>query len=203
LQLKTRQRLAVPDESLEYVYFPRDAVVSMLVLMQDGKSVESAGVGNEGMLGLEIFLGNGLARDEIVVQSGGDALAMPADVFRVAVGRSMALQSLLQRYSLALMNHLARTAACNQVHSVDARYARWLLMSQDRVGWHELPVTHDFLAKLLGVRRASVSHVAEGMQRDGLIQYRQGWIQIVDRRRLERLACEDYWLTKAAYDALY
>jgi CRP-like cAMP-binding protein len=203
VQLKARQRLALPDEPLDCVYFPRDSAVSMLVVMQDGKAVESAAVGNEGMLGLEIFLGNGLARDEIVVQIGGEALAMPAAVFRRAVGRSAALQTLLQHYSLALMNHLARTAGCNQVHSVDERCARWLLMSQDRVGRDHIPVTHDFLAKMLGVRRASVSQVAEGLQRGGLIHYRQGWIRIIDRRRLERVACEDYRLSKAAYDELY
>jgi CRP-like cAMP-binding protein len=128
---------------------------------------------------------------------------MPAAVFRRAVGRSAALQTLLQHYSLALMNHLARTAGCNQVHSVDERCARWLLMSQDRVGRDYIPVTHDFLAKMLGVRRASVSQVAEGLQRGGLIHYRQGRIRIIDRRRLERVACEDYRLSKAAYDELY
>jgi CRP-like cAMP-binding protein len=203
VQLKARQRLALPDEPLDCVYFPRDSAVSMLVVMQDGKAVESAAVGNEGMLGLEIFLGDGLARDEIVVQIGGEALAMPAPAFRRAVGRSTALQGLLQNYSLALMNHLARTAGCNQVHSVDERCARWLLMSQDRVGRDDIPVTHDFLAKMLGVRRASVSQVAEALQRGGLIHYRQGWIHIADRRRLERMACEDYRLSKAAYDELY
>jgi CRP-like cAMP-binding protein len=203
VQLNTRQRLALPEEVLECVYFPRDAVVSMLVLMRDGKAVESAAVGNEGMVGLEVFLGNGLARDEIVVQFGGEALSMSAASFRRAVGRSGELQSLLHQYSLALLHQLARAAGCNQVHSVDERCARWLLTSQDRVGRDEFPVTHDVLAKILGVRRASVSVAAEAMQRGGLIQYRQGSVHIVDRRRLERVACEDYRLSKAAYDELY
>jgi CRP-like cAMP-binding protein len=101
------------------------------------------------------------------------------------------------------MNQLARTAGCNRVHSVDERCARWLLATGDRVGRDEFPLTHEFLAKMLGVRRASVSQAAEALQRAGLIQYRQGWIHIVDRRRLETAACEDYRLSKAAYDQLY
>jgi CRP-like cAMP-binding protein len=101
------------------------------------------------------------------------------------------------------MNQLARTAGCNRVHSVDQRCARWLLMSQDRVGRDQFPLTHEFLARMLGVRRASVSQAAEGLQRAGLIEYRQGWIHIVDRARLEQQACEDYRLSRAAYDQLY
>jgi CRP-like cAMP-binding protein len=119
------------------------------------------------------------------------------------VARSLPLQHLLQRYALALMNQLARTAGCNRVHSVDERCARWLLMSQDRVGRDEFELTHEFLAKMLGVRRASVSQAAESLQRVGLIEYRQGWIHILDRTRLEGVACEDYRLTRVAYDQLY
>ena len=203
VQLKSREHIAFPDESIDRVYFPRNAVLSMLVLMEDGRSVESAAVGNEGLIGLEVFLGDGLARDEIIVQIAGDALSMSATAFRAAVARSVALQQLLQRYSLALMNQLARTAGCNRVHSVDARCARWLLMSQDRVGRDQFQLTHEFLAKMLGVRRASVSQAAELLQRAGLIEYRQGWIHIVDRNGLEAAACEDYRLTRLAYDQLY
>jgi CRP-like cAMP-binding protein len=203
VQLQARQQLAAPDEPTERVYFPRDAVVSMLVLMEDGKVVESAGVGNEGMVGLEVFLGNGLGREDTVVQIGGNAASMHSAAFRTAVQQSLPLQTLLQHYSLALMNQLARTAGCNRVHTVDERCARWLLMSQDRVGRDSYPLTHEFLAKVLGVRRASVSQAAEGLQRAGLIEYRQGWIRILDRARLEGVACEDYRLSRAAYDQVY
>jgi CRP-like cAMP-binding protein len=203
VHLQARQQIALPEAPIHRIYFPHDAVVSMLVLMEDGKVVESAAVGNEGMIGLEVFLGDGQARDDLIVQIGGESAVMPADVFRRAVGRSLPLQTLLQRYSLALMNQLARTAGCNRVHSVDERCARWLLATGDRVGRDEFPLTHEFLAKMLGVRRASVSQAAEALQRAGLIQYRQGWIHLVDRRRLETAACEDYRLSKAAYDQLY
>lgn len=203
VQLRARQHLALPEEALDRVYFPRDAVVSMIVLMDDGRSVESAAIGNEGLVGLEVFLGDGLARDEITVQIGGEALSMRSTAFRRVVAQSPGLQGLLQHYSLALMNQLARTAGCNRVHSVDERCARWLLMSQDRVGRDEFSLTHEFLAKMLGVRRASVSQAAEGLQRAGLIEYRQGWIHIVNRAQLERVACEDYRLSREAYDRLY
>jgi CRP-like cAMP-binding protein len=201
--LKIRQQLALPEQAINRVYFPRDAVISMLVLMEDGRAVESAVVGNEGIIGLEVFLGNGVASDEIMVQVGGDALWMAAATFRSVVRASVPIQLLLQRYSLALMNQIARTAGCNRVHSVDERCARWLLMSRDRLQVDEFPVTHEFMARMLGVRRASVSEAAEGLQRDGIIRYRQGRIRILDRQRLEAAACEDYRLSRDAYDRLY
>jgi CRP-like cAMP-binding protein len=202
-ELKIRQQLALPEQVIERVYFPRDAVISMLVLMEDGRAVESAVVGNEGIVGLEVFLGNGVANDEIIVQVGGEALWMAAAMFRTVVRASLPMQILLQRYALALMNQIARTAGCNRVHSVDERCARWLLMSRDRLDVDEFPVTHEFLSRMLGVRRASVSEAAEGLQRAGIIQYRQGRIRILDRRRLEDAACEDYRLSRDAYDRLY
>jgi CRP-like cAMP-binding protein len=203
VQLKSHESLAFPGEPVERVYFPRDAVASMLVLMEDGRSVESAAVGNEGLVGLEVFLGTGMARDEIVVQIAGEGLSMSAQAFREYAARSAPLQYLLQHYALALMNQLARTAGCNRAHSVDERCARWLLMSQDRVGRDDFQLTHEFLAKMLGVRRASVSEAAEVLQGNGLIEYRQGSIKIINRAGLEAAACEDYRLSRAAYDELY
>ncbi|HEV7662423.1 MAG TPA: Crp/Fnr family transcriptional regulator [Chloroflexota bacterium] len=203
VQLQAHQHLALPEEPMERVYFPRDAVVSMIVLMDDGRSVECAAIGNEGLVGLEVFLGDGRTRDEVVVQISGEALSLHATDFRQAIRTSPRLQRLLQHYSLALMNQLARTAGCNRVHSVEERCARWLLMSLDRVGRSEFGLTHEFLAKMLGVRRASVSQTAEHLQRVGLIDYRQGWMRILDRAGLEDLACEDYRLSSEAYDQLY
>jgi CRP-like cAMP-binding protein len=203
VDLKTGQQLAFPERPFERVYFPRGAVVSMLVLMEDNKTVEGAVIGNEGIVGLEIFLGDGLARNILLVQIGGEAVSMPAMTFRTVVGGSLPLQVLLQRYSLALMNQMVRTAACNRMHQVNERCARWLLMSRDRVGRDDFPLTHDFLARMLGVRRASVSEAAESLQRSGLIRYRQGRLQIVNGRGLEAAACEDYRLSKAGYDQMY
>jgi CRP-like cAMP-binding protein len=203
VQLKTRQQLASPDQPTERVYFPRDAVVSMLVLMEDGKTVESAALGNEGIVGLELFLGDGRAQDVVIVQVGGEALCMSASRFRASVEGTPGLQMLLQRFSLALINQIVRTVGCNRAHSISERCARWLLMCRDRVGRDEFPLTHDFLARTLGVRRASVSEVAESLQRAGLIRYRQGRIYILDGAGLEDAACEDYGLSKAAYDRIY
>jgi CRP-like cAMP-binding protein len=203
VHLNARQQLASRDQSTEQVYFPRDAMMSMLVLMEDGKTVESAAIGNEGIIGLEIFLGDGRAQDIVMVQIGGEAMCMPANSFRTSVAASHSLQTLLQRYSLALINQIVRTAGCNRVHSINERCARWLLMCRDRVGQNQFPLTHDFLARTLGVRRASVSEAAENLQRAGLIRYRQGRINILDGPGLERAACEDYRLSKAAYDRIY
>jgi CRP-like cAMP-binding protein len=203
VHLDAGQRLAFPEETIEHVYFPRDAVMSMLVSMGDGKTVESAAVGNEGILGLEVFLGSGIALEETLVQISGEAARMTAILFRSAVGRSAELQDVLQRFALGLMNQIARNAGCNRVHTVEERCARMLLMSRDQTGRDDFSLTHEFLAKMLGVRRASVSQAAENLQRADLIRYRQGRIHILDGDGLENAACEDYRLTRAVYDRLY
>jgi CRP-like cAMP-binding protein len=171
--------------------------------MENGAAIEGATLGNEGMVGLEVFLGDGTTRDEIVVQIPGDGVRIAAQVFREAVAHSSALQRLLQRYALSLMSHLGRTAGCNRVHSVEARVARVLLMSQDRVGQSVLPLTHEVLATMLGIRRASVSESAETFRRAGLIDYRRGSITILDKSGLTAMSCTDYQLTSAMYDRLY
>ena len=201
--LTSGEELAFPEEQFERVYFPRGAVVSMLVPMEDGKTVESAIIGNEGMIGLETFLGDGISRDIAIVQIDGQAGWIPTATFKDIVGSVPHLQELLQHYALALMNQIVRTAGCNRMHSVDERCARWLLMGRDRAGRSDFLLTHRFFAKMLGVRRASVSEAAERLQRAGLIRYRQGRVQILDGPGLEAVACEDYRLTQAAYDHLY
>lgn len=202
VQLTTGQDLGSPGHGFARVYFPRRAVVSMLVLMDGNKSVESAVIGNEGIVGLEVFLGDGSPRDRLLVHVGGEAVSVKAATFVALIAGSPAWQELLQRYSVALMTQIARTAGCNQMHSVSERCARWLLMTLDRVGRDDFPMTHDFLASMLGIRRASVSEAAESLQERGLIQYRLGRIRIVDRTGLEAASCEDYRLSKAAYDQI-
>ncbi len=198
--LAHHERIASPGQPIETVYFPQDAVISMIVIMDDGKSIESAAIGNEGFVGLEQFLGDGVAHDKIVVQIAGSASALTAGEFRGSVRGSLPLQLLLQRYSLALMNQISRTAGCNQVHTVNERCARWLLMCRDRVGRDDFALTHEFLGTMLGVRRASVSEAAESMRGSGLISYRQGRVRILNVAGLKALACEDYVLSKAGYD---
>lgn len=201
--IASRQLLVAADEPLRYVYFPRDAVVAFLVPMEDGTAAEGAMVGYEGVIGLSVFLGDGNAYEEIVGLLPGRAARMPAGAFRQAVQHSLALQEILHRYTHAFMNQMARTAGCNRMHSVDQRCARLLLMSCDRSGQTSLPITHEFLASTLAVRRASVTEAAGGLQQAGLIEYRRGQMRIRDRAGLEARACEDYRHTRDAYEQLY
>jgi len=165
--LKAHQVLAYPDEPQTFVYFPRDAVVTLLVLMEDGAAVEGATIGNEGLVGVSVFLGDAAPNEEMVVQVAGEAARMPAADFRRTIASSVKLQAQLQRYTLALMNQLGRTAGCNRLHSVEERCARWLMMTKDRMGRETFPLTHESLAGTLGVRRASVTEAAGTLHRAG------------------------------------
>jgi CRP-like cAMP-binding protein len=201
--LTPKQVLAVPDETIRYVYFPRGSVVSLVVAMQDGRMLAGAIVGNEGLVGLGTFLSERTATELMVVQIAGHAARMSSTAFHQAVARTPSLQTLLYQYSLGLMQQLARTAACNRLHSVHHCCARWLLLAADLSGRLMLPLTHEGLASLMGVRRASISEAAAAFQRLGLIEYSQGQISILDRDGLAAAACEDYQLSRQAYDQMY
>lgn len=203
LKLDARQVLASPEQPMRHVFFPRTGVSAMLVPMEDGSAAEGATVGNEGMIGLPVFLGEPTASEEIVQAIPGEAVRLRASIFKEAVQRSPRFQTVLQRYTLALMNQMIRTAGCNRVHAVDQRCARLLLMSCDRVGSDAFPVTHEFLATVLSVRRASLTEAAGMLQHAGLIEYRRGQMRICDRDGLEEVACEDYRLARDGYDRLY
>jgi CRP-like cAMP-binding protein len=203
VQLHARQVLVSLDRPVRDIHFPRDAVASVVVAMEDGATIEGANIGNEGLIGLEGVLGDGTSTEDVVVQIPGEAVRIGISDFRAAVERSTVIQQLVHEYTLALINQLARTAACNQMHCVEERVARLLLMSQDRVGRDDFPLTHEFLGIMLGVRRASVSTAAETMRRAGLIEYHRGQITIRDRDRLEELACEDYVANREVEDRLY
>lgn len=203
VHLETTQVLAIAGEPIEYVYFPLGAAVALLVPMEDGTAVEGATIGREGVAGLQAFLGQPTTEEELVVQVGGDAARMRPEHLRSIAARNFELQKLLRGYALAFMSQLARTAACNQVHPVAQRVARWFLMTRDCVGQDSFPVTHERLASLLGVRRASVTQAAEALQSRGILTYRRGHLKILDAQRLEAEACEDYRLTRDAYKALY
>jgi CRP-like cAMP-binding protein len=176
VRLGARQVLSIPGQTIEHVYFPRDAVVTLLVPMENGTGIEGATVGNEGLIGLQIALGAVTATEEVVVQIEGDAVQVSRIDFRQALESSPPLRGVVSRYTLALMTQFARTAACNRLHSVRQRCARWLLMSRDRVGHDTFAVTHEGLALLLGARRASISEVAEDLRRTGIIEYRRGLV---------------------------
>lgn len=200
--LEFQQVLYEPNEPIEYVYFPNTGVVSLLTVMEDGAAIEVATVGNEGMAGLPVFLYADSIPGRAIVQVPGKGFRMSADVFKEQVPPGTPLHDLLQRYTQTLFNQVAQSAACNRLHSVEERFCRWLLMTADRVGTNQFPLTQEFLAQMLGVRRPTVSVVASILQRAGLIAYSRGKITILDRQGLEAAACECYAIVKVEFERL-
>ncbi|HEX8633068.1 MAG TPA: Crp/Fnr family transcriptional regulator [Pyrinomonadaceae bacterium] len=191
-----------PDEPITHVYFPTRGTVSIICTFEDGKSVEAGMVGNEGMFGVSVFLGSVTAPLEAIVQLPGEALRMRADVLREEFKRGEHFQDLLLRYTQAFIVQIAQTAACNRAHPIDGRLARWLLMCQDRAGSAELQLTHEFIAVMLGTRRAGVSEAAAKLQDEGIIRYRRGHVSVLDRQKLGAHSCECYLNVRREFDRL-
>jgi CRP-like cAMP-binding protein len=183
------------------IFFPINAVVSLLTIVEDRTLAEVGLVGNEGMIGLSIFLGIEATPFKAIVQVPGEAMRMKVDVFKDLVNPDSPLYSLL-RYTHALMFQISQSAACNPHHSVEERCCRWLLMTRDRVQSDQFPLTHEFLSHMLGVRRASVTVVAGMLQKAGLIRYSRGQMTILDRPGLEAVSCQCYRLVKKEEDRL-
>jgi CRP-like cAMP-binding protein len=195
-----RQRFLLPaGEPLQYVYFPYAGVVSLLVTMNDGSTVEVATVGREGMLGVSVLLEADPPPYGMVCQIPGEAARLLTTSFVQLVDQLPTFRHRVKRYTLGLLHEVARTAACNRLHSVEQRLARWLLLSRDRVGADTFSITHESLAQMLGARRPFVTRTAAALQRAGLIQYGRGAIRILDAAGLEAVACEDYRATKQEY----
>ncbi len=187
-------------ELIKHVYFPNHGVISLLSVMSDSTKAEVGLLGNEGMGSLSIFLGVDTTPLEMLVQIPGDAMRMEVGVFKELVNQNESLHDLLQRYTYALMFNLSQIIACNCYHSVEKRCCRWLLMSHDRASSDSFPLTHKFLARMLGVRRASVTVVANKLQQAKLIRYSRGQLTILDRLGLEKASCECYGLIKSESD---
>lgn len=202
VSLKLKQVLYEPNEPIQHVYFVKSGVVSLLNLMEDGTIVEVATIGNEGMAGLPVFLGADKIPGMAIAQIPGDAWKMRVDVFKDKVTPSSPLHDLLQRYTQALFNLIAQSAACNRLHSAEERMCRWLLMTQDRVEQDSFPLTQEFLSQMLGVRRPTVSVTAAILQKAGLIGYSRGKITILDREGLKAACCECYEIVKAEFERL-
>lgn len=200
--LEYQQDLYKPNEPIDYVYFPKSGVVSLLTIMQNGEAVEVATVGNEGMVGLPVFLEADSIPGKAIAQIPGDGWRMSADAFKEQVSPGSPLHELLQRYTQALFNLIAQSAACNRLHSVEERACRWLLMTHDRVGEDFFPLTQEFLAQMLGARRPTVSTVASILQKAGFISYSRGKITILDREGLESASCECYEIIRAEFERL-
>lgn len=202
VSLNFKQILYNVNEPIEYIYFPSNYVVSMLTIMENGEAVEVGTVGNEGMVGLPVFLGADKIPGQAFAQIPGDGMRMRADVFTREVTPNTPLFNLLQRYTQALFNQIAQSAACNRLHSIEERLCRWLLMTHDRVGADQFPLTQEFMGQMLGVRRAGVSVTAAILQKAGFIRYSRGKMTISDRASMEDSACECYGIVKAEFDRL-
>ena len=202
VSLTLKQVLYEPNVPIQHVYFLNHGVVSLVNIMEDGRVVEIATVGNEGMIGVPVFLGTDKTPHQSVVQIPGDAIKMKADVFKDSVSQGGSLQSLVQRYTQALFNQIAQSAACNRIHSIEERCCRWILMTHDRVGSDQFLLTQEFLCQILGVRRPSVSVVTAILQKAGLINYSRGRMTILDREGLEASTCECYRIVQAEFDRL-
>ena len=185
-----------------HVYFPTDSIVSLLYVMQDGSSAEIAVVGNEGLVGISLFMGGETTPSRAVVQSAGYAYRLKALYLKQEFERGGPLQHLLLRYTQALITQMAQTAVCNRHHSVEQQLCRWLLVSLDRLTANELTMTQELIANMLGVRREGVTEAAGHLQAAGLIHYSRGKISVLDRPRLETRVCECYTVVKREYDRL-
>ncbi len=202
LSLTLNQVLVAPGQPFPYVYFPTDGMCCLLVVMEDGRSAEVALVGSEGVVGLPLVLGREHSPHQVKCQLPNRGLRMVPDAFRRHVQASAALHELLLRYAGVQLTVSTRNTACTGLHTVEERLARWLLQARDRAGGDEFPLTHSFVAQMLAVRRATVSVIAETLQRRGLISYYRGRITILDAARLEAAACEDYRLIRDEYERL-
>jgi CRP-like cAMP-binding protein len=201
-ELTLGEVLYEPGRAMRHVYFPTTAIVSMLYVMEDGASAEIAIVGNEGILGISLFMGGETTPSRAVVQSAGFAYRLRAQFLKNEFERYGPLMHLLLRYTQALITQMAQTAVCNRHHSVDQQLCRWLLLSLDRLASNELTMTQELIANMLGVRREGVTEAAGKLQALGLVEYRRGKITVLDRPRLQARACECYEVVKKEFDRL-
>lgn len=199
--LNSGEVLHEPAVPIRYVYFPIDSVISLLTTVQGHQAPEVGLVGHEGMIGISLALGIDVSFNRALVQRTGTAMRMESAHLCNEILQSKPLQRALYRYQHALMGQIAQTAACNQFHSVQARLARYLLMTADRARSREFGLTHDFLARMLGVRRVGITNAASALRKRKLIEYSRGTITILDRKRLGKSACECYQIVKRIYDS--
>ncbi|HDR9758163.1 TPA: Crp/Fnr family transcriptional regulator [Burkholderia cepacia] len=188
--------------ALSHVYFPTTSIVSLLYVMEDGSSAEIAIVGNDGLIGIALFMGGETTPSRAIVQSAGHAYRLDARILKDEFRRGGSMQRLLLRYTQALITQMAQTAVCNRHHSIDQQLCRWLLLSLDRLPSSELKMTQELIANMLGVRRSGVTEAALKLQDAGLIRYNYGHIEVLDRSGLEKRVCECYGVVRREFDRL-
>jgi CRP-like cAMP-binding protein len=199
VSLKFGQVLYEAGGKIRYVYFPINCLISLLTAVDKRRTLEVGMVGNEGMAGMPFILGMGVSGVRALVQGAGDSFRMPAATFRIEFDRNPPLRRVLFRYTYALMAQISQTAACNRFHGADARLARWLLMTRDRVESDEFLLTQEFLAHMLGVRREGVTEAASALKRLNVITYNRGKITIVNPKKLKTLSCPCYQTVNSVY----
>ncbi|QHG18464.1 Crp/Fnr family transcriptional regulator [Nostoc sp. ATCC 53789] len=199
VKLSNRQVLYEPGEPITEVYFPNKAVVSIITTMEDGSTVEVGLVSNEGMVGMPVILGDNITTTTAFVQIPDSAMQMDADILRSEFNRGTALQSVLLRYVQGVYTQIAQGSACNRLHKLEGRLARWLLTVSDRLESDEFPLTQEFISQMLGVRRAGVTEAANILSEAGMITYHRGQINILNREALEKTSCECYQIIEDEY----
>ena len=195
--------LYIPEEPMTYVYFPTEGIVSLLAVLEGGESVETGVVGREGMVGFPVVFGAYKTTNQALVQGSGSALRMKAKSLNALIKNGGPLHDLLLRYIYTIFTQISQTAACNRVHPLNERLARWLLLTHDRINRDQFALTHEFLARMLGTRRAGVSVAASALREAGLIDYSRGQVEVLDRKGLEDASCECYAVVRAEFDRMF
>jgi len=202
VDLKMGQVLYESSEKIQFAYFPMNCIVSMLYVLENGASTEIAVVGNEGIVGISLFMGGETTPSRAVVQSAGKCMRISSRFLKSEFSNSLPVMQLLLRYTQALITQMTQTAVCNRHHTLDQQLCRWLLLSMDRRTGNDLVMTQELIANMLGVRREGVTEAAGRLQAAGLISYARGKIKVLDRRGLENRSCECYQVVKTEYDRL-
>lgn len=202
IELKLGEVLYESGYQMRHAYFPTTTIISLLYVLENGSSAEIAVVGNEGILGIALFMGGNTTPSRAVVQSKGNAYRLKADILLDEFNRGGPSQNLLLRYTQALITQMTQTAVCNRHHTVEQQLCRWLLLSLDRLSGNTLDMTQELIANMLGVRREGVTEAAGRLQREGLIKYCRGHIEVLDRTLLEARVCECYQVVKTEFERL-
>jgi CRP-like cAMP-binding protein len=202
MEMKQRQVLYEVDDTIEYLYFMESGVASVLTTMENGDGIEVGMIGYEGIVGTAPLLGNKFSDQHVIVQLPGEGFKIKTSICKTAFEEDVEFRKITLKFVEAFLNLSSQTAACNRLHSVEQRCARWLLMSSDRLQYNVLPLTQEYLAYMMGVRRSGVSEAAGELQRAGVITYNPGHITIVDREGLKKSACECYGLDRDRFEQL-